>query len=139
MFGALKLTRNADPDKYKYSGYGIEFDSRSEFSLPNGSMGKKVIIFGVDMSSSVHIDNKKKDILILDKGPTQGLDDTTLTAEAHYSVNFSRSNKKFYLRLHYNGSNSFLFVNAANIYQFKAKDSEIKKKDFKKYFKRFNS
>ena len=139
MFGALKLTRNADPDKYKYSGYGIEFDSRSEFSLPNGSMGKKVIIFGVDMSSSVHIDNKKKDILILDKGPTQGLDDTTLTAEAHYSVNFSRSNKKFYLRLHYNGSNSFLFVNAANIYQFKAKDSEIKKKDFRKYFKRFNS
>ena len=139
MFGALKLTRNADPDKYKYSGYGIEFDSRSEFSLPNGSMGKKVIIFGVDMSSSVHIDNKKKDILILDKGATQGLDDTTLTAEAHYSVNFSRSNKKFYLRLHYNGSNSFLFVNAANIYQFKAKDSEIKKKDFRKYFKRFNS
>ena len=52
----------------------------SEFSLPDGSVGKNVIVFGADMSSSVHIDNKKKDILILDKGPTKGLDDTTLIA-----------------------------------------------------------
>ena len=79
------------------------------------------------MSSSVHIDNKKKDILILGFGPTQELDDTTLTAEAQYSINFSRSNRKFCLSLHYNGSNSFLFVNATKIYQFKVKDSEIKK------------
>ena len=47
-------------------------------SLPDGSMGKNVIIFGVDMSSSVHIDNKKKDILILGFGSAQELDDTTL-------------------------------------------------------------
>ena len=47
-------------------------------------MSKIVIIFGVDMSSSVHIDNKKKDILTLGFGPKQGLDDTTLTAEAQY-------------------------------------------------------
>ena len=79
------------------------------------------------MTSSVHIDNKKKDILILGIGPTQGLDDTRLSAEAQYSINFSRSNRKFCLSLHYNGSNSFLFVNATKIYQFKAKDSEIKK------------
>ena len=59
-------------------------------------MGKNVIIFGVDMSSSVHIDNKKKDILILGKGQTQELDDTTLTAEAHYSINLSRSNRNFF-------------------------------------------
>ena len=52
-------------------------------------MGKNVVIFGTDMSSSVHTDNKNKDILILGKGPTQGLDDTTLTAEAKYSVNFT--------------------------------------------------
>ena len=60
LFGAVKLTKNADPDKCKYSGYGLGFDSRSEFLLPDGSMSKSVIIFGVDMSSSVHIDNKKK-------------------------------------------------------------------------------
>ena len=70
---------------------------RSEFSLTDGSIGKNVIIFRADMSSSVHIDNKEKDTLILGNGPTQGLDDTMLTAEAQYSMNFSRSNRKFCL------------------------------------------
>ena len=74
----------------------------------------------------MHIDNKKKEILILGKGPTQGLDDTTLTTEAQYSINFSRSNRKFCLSFHYNTSKSFLFVNATKIYQFKANDSGIK-------------
>ena len=78
------------------------------------------------MSSSVHIDNKKNDILILGVGPTKGLDDTTLTTEAQYSINFSSSYRKFCLSLHFNGSNSFLFVNATKICQFKAKDSEKK-------------
>ena len=75
LFRGVKLAKNADLDKYVYTGYGIGFDSRSEFSLPDGGMGKNVIIFEVDMSSSVHIDNKKKDISILGIGPTQGFDD----------------------------------------------------------------
>ena len=54
----------------------------------------------------MHHDNKGKCILILGKGPTQGLNDTTLTAEVQYSINFSRSNRKFCLSLHYNWSNS---------------------------------
>ena len=58
FFRSVKLTKNADLNKYKYRGYSIGFDSRSKFSLPDGSMGKNVIIFGVDMSSSVLIDNK---------------------------------------------------------------------------------
>ena len=87
-------------------------------------MGKDVIIFGADMSSSIHIDNKNKDILILDKGPTQGLDDITLTAGAKYLINFTQLGKKLVLSLHYNESNSFLFINITKIYQFKAKDSE---------------
>ena len=123
----MKLTKNADPDKYKYSGYGIGFDSRSAFSLLDGSMGKTAIIFGVDMSSSVHIDNKGKDVLILGEGLTQGSDDTTLTAEAKYPIKLTQSNRKFCWSLHYNGSDTFLFVNATKIYQFKAKNSEIKK------------
>ena len=93
MLGAVKITKTVDRDTYVYTGYDIGFSMRSEFSLPDGSMIKNVIIFGVDMSSSVHIDNKKKDILILGKGTTQGLDDTSLTAEAQYSINFSRSQK----------------------------------------------
>ena len=60
----------------RYTSYVIEFNSRSEFSLPDGSMGKNIIIFGVDMSSSVCIENNKKDILIVVKGSTKGLDDT---------------------------------------------------------------
>ena len=103
---------------------------RSEYSLPGGSMGKKIITFGVDMSSSVHIDDNKKDILILGKGPTQAtqvLDDATLIAEAQYSINFSRSNRKYCLTSHYNGSNVFLFVNTTKMYQIKVNDSEIKK------------
>ena len=79
------------------------------------------------MSSSVYINKEKKDILIFGKAPTQVLDDTTLTAKAEYSINFSRPQKNFCLSLHYNGSKSFLFVNTTKIYQFKAKDFEIKK------------
>ena len=60
LFGSVKLTKNADPDKYKYSRYGIVFDSRSEFSFTNGGVGKNVIIFGAGTSSSVHINNKIK-------------------------------------------------------------------------------
>ena len=58
-------------------------------------MGKNIIIFGVPNSSSAHIDNKKKDVLILGKGPTQRLDDAMLTTEAQNSIDFSRSNRKF--------------------------------------------
>ena len=127
LFEGVKLVKNADSDKYVYTGYGSGFDSCSVLSLPDGSTGKNAIILGVDKSSSEHIDNKKKDILILGFGQTQGLDDILLTAEAQCSINFSRSNRKFCLNLHYNGSNSFLFVNPTKIYQSKAKDSEIKK------------
>ena len=81
LFGAAKLTKNADIDKYKYSGYDIGFDGHGIFSVLGGGIGKNVTIFGADMSFSVHVDNKKKNILILGKGPTQGLDDTNLTAE----------------------------------------------------------
>ena len=76
------------------------------------------------MSSSAHIDNKKKDILVLGKGPTQGLEHT-LTAEIMYSINFTVTIKQVFLSLHYNEANSYLFVNGTEIYKFKAKDSEI--------------
>ena len=64
------------------------------------------------MNSSVHADNKGIDILILGEGPTQGLDISTLTAEAKYAINFTQSGKRFVLSLNYNRSNSFLFVNS---------------------------
>ena len=118
LFGGVKLGENADPNKCVYSGYGNGFDVCSIFSLFS-----HFFIFGVYMSSSVHIDNKskKKDILILGEGPRKGLDDTTLRAEAKYFIDFSALHRKICLNLHHNGSNSFLFVSATKIYQFKAK------------------
>ena len=125
MFGGVKLTKNVDPDKYSYSGYEIGFDSCSHFSLLNFDFAKYVITFGVDNISSVHGDNRKN-ILGQSKGPTQELDDTTITAGAECSINFSRSRKNFCLSLHYDGRDRFLFVNVIRMYQFKAKHSEIK-------------
>ena len=101
LLGSVKVTNNAAPDKYRCSWYSIGFDSRSEFSFTDGSMEKNVIIFGADMSSSVHIDVKYKDFLIFVEGPTQGLDDTALTAEAKYPINFTQPRKRFVLSLHY--------------------------------------
>ena len=72
MFGAVGLTKHVDIDRYKYSGHGAGFDRKGFFSIGD-EVGRNVIIFGVEMSLSSHIGNKEKDILILGKGPTQGL------------------------------------------------------------------
>ena len=73
LVGAVRLIKKVDIDNYEYYGYGIGFDRKSSFSFPGDGFGQNVIIFGIDMSSSVHFDNKK-DILILGEGPTQGLE-----------------------------------------------------------------
>ena len=73
LTGAVSLTKNADINKYEYSGYGIGLDRRSNLSFPGGRFGQNVII-GVDMSSSTKTDNRKKDVFILGKGPIQGLE-----------------------------------------------------------------
>ena len=124
LFGTVKLTKNTCIGKYGYSGYGIGFDRRSSFSFPGGRFGQIWSIYGADMSSSAHINDKKKDILVLGKRPTQGLEHR-LTAEKIYSINFTATKKKFCLSLHYNGANSYLFVDGTEIYKFKAKNIEI--------------
>ena len=72
LFGAVKLTKKADPDKYKYSSFDVGFDLRSEFSWKDGSVGS-VIIFEVDNNSSVHNDGRNKNILVLGEGRTQSI------------------------------------------------------------------
>ena len=123
LFGTVSLTKNADIDKCKYSKCGIGFDRQGFFSHPICGIRRNAIIFGVDTSSSTKIHNRKKYILILGKGPAQGLKHT-LSAEKTYSINFTDQNKHFYLRLHYNVANSYLFVNGPEIHKFKARDSE---------------
>ena len=93
------MTKNADIDKYKYSGYGIGFDRHGSFSSPGVGLGRNVITFGVDMSPSTKNDNRKKDVLILGNGPTQGWEHT-LSAEKIYWINFTERNKKFCLTYH---------------------------------------
>ena len=110
---------------HKYSGYIIGFNARGTFSLSDGSgIGKNVIIFGDDISSLMHFNDKRKDILILGKGSPDGLDDTTLAAKKDL-ISFTEQLKKLCLSLCYNEVNSYLFVNVAEIYKFKAKDSDI--------------
>ena len=89
------MTKNENPDEYSYSGYDIGFDVRGKFSLSNhDGLGKNVIIFGVDTSFLGDIDNRKKDILTLGKGPTDRVDDAVIIAEAEYSINFTELGKK---------------------------------------------
>ena len=102
MLGAISLTKTTDIHKYKHSRYGIGFDRHGFFLI--------LVVELVDMISSTKIDNRKKNILILGKGPTQGLEHT-MSAEKMYSINFIENNEKYCLSLHYNGPNSYLFVN----------------------------
>ena len=81
------------------------------------------------MDFSAHVDNKKKDILIPGKGPTQGLEHT-LTAEKMYSINFTLTKKRFCLSLHYNGANSYLLVNGRESYKFKTNNFKIVARPF---------
>ena len=111
LFGAVSLTKNANIDQYKYSGYGIGFDRHGEFSFGN-KLGKNCINFGAELSSSSSQANNKKNILVLGKDFVQGTNGTTIYAEK-------------LLSLHYNRANSYLFINGAKIHKFTAKDTEI--------------
>ena len=96
MFGVVSLTTHFDIDQYKYSGCAIGLDRKGEFSFGNG-FGRNCIISGAGMNSSVHANNKTKNVLVLGKDFIKGLDNTTIYAEKFYSINFSENNKKFCL------------------------------------------
>ena len=85
----MKLTKNGDPDKYRYSGCGFRFNTRSFYSI-NGELGKNATSFSRDKYLSVHTDNRKKDILVICKGTTDVLNNTTVTAEAKNSIDIEQ-------------------------------------------------
>ena len=122
LFGAIKIT---DSSKNKYEGYGICFDEGGSFTSGNITNGKNVLIFGADMSFSSHSTNKANNIHVLGKDFVQGINGTTLYAEKIYKTNFTEPNKKFVLSLHYNFSNSYLFVNGTQELKFKTKSDQI--------------
>ena len=128
LFGGVKITKNAtDTSKHKYEGYGICFDEGGTFSKGGINNGRNVLIFGVHENSLVHANNKANNIYVVGNFIVQGINDTTLYAEKLYSQNFTAANKKFVLSLHYNGDDSYLFVNGKRELKFKAKDDQIVK------------
>ena len=135
LFGAMQITKNAtDSPKNNYKGYGICFDERSEFghAITEGGRAhttdaRNVLIFGADMSFSVHATNKANLIYLMGTGLTQGINDTTTYAEKNFYRNFTDFGKKFVLSLHYNGDNSYLFVNGRQELKFKAKTDQLVK------------
>ena len=126
LFGAaVEITNNADTSKYNYKGYGICFDEGRMLSMGNINNGRNVIIFGVHENSVIHSNNKTNNIYIMGDGFVQGIADTTLYAEKIYSQNFTQPSKKFVLSLHYNGGDSYLFVDGRQELKFKAKDDQL--------------
>ena len=131
----MKITEDpSDTDLNKYVGYGICFDEGSNFSFGNIVNGKNVIIFGADMSFSSHERNRENEIYVLGKDFIQGVTTvgptalngrtskgTTIYAEKIYKHNFTEPNKKFVLSLHYDGDDSYLFVNGGEELKFRAK------------------
>ena len=128
LSGGVKITKDAiDTSKHKYEGYGICFDEGGMFSMGNISNGRNVLIFAVHENSVIHSNNKANNIFIMGDGFAQVINDTTLYAEKIYSQNFTAVNKKFVLSLHYNGDDSYLFVNGKQELKFKTKDDQIVK------------
>ena len=135
LFGPMQITKNAiDNSKNNYKGYGICFDERSEFghTIAEGGFthttdARNVLIFGADMSFSVHATNRAKNIYLMGTGLTQGINDTTIYAEKNFYRNFMDFGKKIMLSLHYNGDDSYLFVNGRQELKFKAKTDQLVK------------
>ena len=124
LFGATNIVKISDKEKYVYSGYGITFYDAGSWSFGKGTT-RNVIIFGVDNSSSSHVDNLKNDFLILGLGPTYGINGSFGSPEKKFSINFTKTNTKFCLCLHYNADNSYLFVNGKGIIKFKANNKNV--------------
>ena len=129
LFGSMQITKNADTSKYKCKGYGICFDEGGSFSKRNISNGKNVLIFSVDESSLIHINNKANNIYVKGDLFVQGINDTTLYAEKIYSQNFTQPSKTFVLSFHYNSNDSYLFVNGKQELKFKAKTDQLVKEE----------
>ena len=125
LFGAMQITKNIDTSKDKYKGYGICFDESGLFSIGNVNNGRNVLIFGVHEDSVIHANNKANNIFVMGDAFVQGINDTTLYAEKMYSQNFTQPSTKFVLSLHYNGDDSYLFVNGKQELKFKAKAESL--------------
>ena len=126
LFGNLKIGNTKDTLHYRYhDGIGVFFDARDGYGGTGLNEYRNLILYGGDMKNSSHKTNKNHHIYIIGKSFTQGLQyGATIYAEHDYiKVNGSQVNKKFILSVHYNGDNSYLFINGGKQFQFKAMSS----------------
>ena len=130
----MQITKNTATSKYDYKGYGICFDEGGDFDHTTTEGGfahttnaRNDLIFGVDMSFSVHATNRANHIYLMGTGLTQGIHDTTIYAEKNFYRNFTDPGKEFVLSLHYNGDDSYLFVNGRQELKFKCKTDQLVK------------
>ena len=129
----MQITKNAtNSDKNNYKVYDICFDERSQFGhtitedrRTHTTNGRNVLIFGVDMSFSARATNRANHIYLMGDGLTQGINDTTLYVEKNYWINFTNPGRKFIVSLHYNGDESYFFVNGRQELKFKAKTDQL--------------
>ena len=134
LFGATEITKNADTSKYNYKGHGICFDEGGMFghTVREGNFNhtknpRNVLIFGADMSFSVHATNRANNIYVMGEAFVQGINDTTIYTEKKFYRNFTDPGKKFVLSLHYNSDNSYLFANGRQELKFKPKTDQLVK------------
>ena len=134
LFGTVKITKNTNISKNKYEGYGICFDEGGEFShmvkkgnFDHTTLARNVLIFCADMNFNSHANNKANNIYVMGKDFIQGINNTTLYAEIEFHNNFKELRVEFILSLHYNGDNSYLFVNGYQELKFNTKNDQILK------------
>ena len=134
LFGAMQITKDpSDNSKGDYKGYGTCFDESlfshtiTQDGMQRTSNGKNVLFFGADMSFRWYATNRANHIYLLGEGLAQGINDTTIYAEKKYWRNFTEHGEKFVLSLHYNGDDSYLFVNGRQVLKFKAKNDQLVK------------
>ena len=124
MFGSTNIVKHNDKEKYVYTGYGIPFDGKGSWSF-NDEFVRKVVIFGVDNSSSSHTKNLKNGLLILGEGDTFGINGSYGAPEKKFNINFSKVKAKFCLSFHYDSDIGYLFVNVKEIYKSKASNKNV--------------
>ena len=135
LFAAMQITKNAtDNSKDNYKVCGICFDEESQFghTMTEGGRthitnGRNVLIFGADMSFSIHPTNRANHIYVMGDGLTQSIHDTTLYVEKKNFRNFTEPDVKFVLSLHYNSDDTYLFVNGRQELKFKCKTDQLVK------------
>ena len=125
LFGATGIATYREKEKWVYSGYWITFNGTDSYNFGNNAFARNVVLFRLDNSSSSHTNNRNNNPLVLGEGPAFGIVGSFGSPDKKDSISFSKARTRFYLSLHYNDDNSYLFVNGKKIFKFKANNKNV--------------